>query len=440
MENKFKITSKLEKSLDDVKLEDDGSLILEGIASTTSMDLEGDTISRDCINSMKSQALSCNIHGDHMIGLDDVIGTVKDVLKSDDDTLKVKFIIIPSIAPMIKEKLDCGVNLGLSIRGTVEDFNETSDGWEINRINLIEISLTALPANWDTMGTITTSKGLVISKCLSGACRQLRKNKEYEMELEEEMTNNKDEKIEHSLNEEDLVNLFKELSEPLRDEIKEVVKSELKQEISEEAKIEIRDEITDELQNSIKNDISNELKVDVVDEVINEVKDELVESKNEDENDKEADDSEIENNDETIIDSTKSLDDEIKEEEINEDLIEEDEILSEEDIPEIESNPKHSEFKKYEHPPEVKADINVRRLTRNIEKNVEEKILKDLGVNREPVSETEKFIKNWVKEEETPKIDKCKTMSRKEIVERMKNTSQSSSPFFRALKEMQEEE
>ena len=82
MENKFKITSKLEKSLDDVKLEDDGSLILEGIASTTSMDLEGDTISRDCINSMKSQALSCNIHGDHMIGLDDVIGTVKDVLKS----------------------------------------------------------------------------------------------------------------------------------------------------------------------------------------------------------------------------------------------------------------------------------------------------------------------------------------------------------------------
>lgn len=416
MLNKFKITSELSKSVkDDLDLQEDGSLILEGIASTTSIDLEGDTISPECINSMKKQALSCNIHGDHMIGLDDVIGTVQEVLNTDDETLKIKFIIIPSVAPMIKEKLDCGVKLGLSIRGTVNDFEETSEGWQINEINLIEISLTALPANWDTMGTITTSKGLVLSKCLSGACQQIMKNHAENVLMEEEMSK---EKNIHNISEEDLVNLFKEMSEPLRNEIKAELKKELKDEIGEQAKIEIRDEITDELQDAIKKDITDEVKVDVVDDIIDEVKNGIETEKSSETEDEE--------------DSVETITEEAE----NED-IEEVNVLSEEDIPSIENNT--NDVEKYHHPVEVQHDINLRRLSRNIEKNVEEKILNDLGVNRDPKSETEKFIKNWIQKEEAPQTDKRKTMSRKDIVERMKNTTQSSNPFYRALKEIQDD-
>ena len=54
----------------------DEPLILEGIVSTTSVDLEGDYMTSNCIASMKKQLERLNIHADHLRGLDGVIGSI----------------------------------------------------------------------------------------------------------------------------------------------------------------------------------------------------------------------------------------------------------------------------------------------------------------------------------------------------------------------------
>ena len=52
------------------------------------------------------------------------------------------------------------MQLGLSIGGRIKDYDQTNDGWEIKDIDLFEISLTGMPANYDTFGTVTTAKNV----------------------------------------------------------------------------------------------------------------------------------------------------------------------------------------------------------------------------------------------------------------------------------------
>ncbi len=157
---------------------------MEGIASTTSIDLDNDMVSQQAMESMKEHATKLNIHANHNTWdlFDGVIGHITEVLESDDKTLKIKFVILEKYAADIKAMLDLGIKLGLSIGGAPTSWKEqeTPDGgfvWIIEDIILFEISLTALPANWDTFNTVTTSKGLVKSKCFAGACREIIKIK-----------------------------------------------------------------------------------------------------------------------------------------------------------------------------------------------------------------------------------------------------------------------
>lgn len=148
-------------------------LILEGVASTSDIDLEGDIITPECIENFKLQATNCNIHNNHNVGLDDVIGTVLEVLDSDSKTLKIKFSILPLFREHIEECIDNGVKLGLSIGGTIEDYTTSEEGLKIKSMMLHEISLTPLPANWNTMGSVVKEGQSVIeAKCLNGMCKQ----------------------------------------------------------------------------------------------------------------------------------------------------------------------------------------------------------------------------------------------------------------------------
>ena len=138
---------------------------------------------------MVEQAPTLNIHGDHRYGLDHVIGAVKDVSESE-GKLHIKFLVTKKYSPLIKDMLDTGIHLGLSIGGFVKDYDTTTK--TIKNINLKEISLTALPANWDTFGTVR-SKNLVKSNCFTGACHNMIKNlKANNMSKEEETNNNID--------------------------------------------------------------------------------------------------------------------------------------------------------------------------------------------------------------------------------------------------------
>lgn len=165
-------------------LNEDGTLTIEGIASTTNKDLEGDVILQSAIDSMKMQLTTShkNLHGDHEYKLfKGILGAITKVVDSDDNILKIRATILSKYASFVKEMLDIGVQLGLSIGGRIKDYDQTNEGWEIKDIDLFEISLTGMPANYDTFGTVTTTKnnnGVVEAKCLSGACHLIRKNME----------------------------------------------------------------------------------------------------------------------------------------------------------------------------------------------------------------------------------------------------------------------
>lgn len=222
------LTAKSVKSFTSKSEDSEDRILLEGVASTTSRDLHDEIVSSSAIESMSEQALELNIHGDHWYGLDDVIGAIKDATV-EDKQLKIKFLITKKYTPDIKDLLETGVRLGLSIGGYVTAYDEKNR--IINEIELHEISLTAMPANWDTFGTVTTSKGLVESTCIAGACHAIVKNlgeqnmtsvnKEEQNQEEETSGLTRDEVIE-------LINEYMaEKEETISQEITEKVESQL---------------------------------------------------------------------------------------------------------------------------------------------------------------------------------------------------------------------
>ena len=209
----------IEKSVDSTS--DD--LILEGVATTTGVDLEGDYMTRDCIKSLKEQILPLNVHMSHKKETKDVVGSVLDVVETDDDTLKIKFVVLPYYKDFIKELLDYGVNLGLSIRGKAIDYVKTDTGLKVNQVKLLEVSLTPLPANWETFGTVKKIDESITSQCFNGACMQLVKSMSTEQESKEEKF---DDSEDVSLGEQKVIDLINEAFSNFEDRIIKYLESE----------------------------------------------------------------------------------------------------------------------------------------------------------------------------------------------------------------------
>ena len=239
LKKEFKVYSPVtKKSVDSfITKSSDGSsdgerILLEGIASTTSRDLHDEIVSSAAIESMSEQALALNIHGDHWYGLEDVIGAIKDA-SAEDKQLHIKFLITKKHTPDIQDLLETGVKLGLSIGGYVTSYDEKNR--IINAIELHEISLTAMPANWDTFGTVTTSKGLVKSNCIAGACHAIVKNLGEEIMATEEIKTKEETPQEgeetSGLTKDDVIELFNELmaekEETIVQEITDKVQTQL---------------------------------------------------------------------------------------------------------------------------------------------------------------------------------------------------------------------
>ena len=236
MKKEFKVYSPLTtKSVDTfITKKDEGAdserILLEGVASTTSRDLQDEIVSSKAIDSMAEQAKELNIHGDHWYGLEDVIGAIKESTVTDKQ-LHIKFLITKKYTPDIKDLLETGVRLGLSIGGYVTNYDEKNR--IINAIELHEISLTAMPANWDTFGTVTTSKGLVESNCLTGACYEIVKtlNGVKNMTTEETMTKAEESEEVSGLTKDEVIELINEYmaekEETIATEITEKVEAQL---------------------------------------------------------------------------------------------------------------------------------------------------------------------------------------------------------------------
>ena len=155
-------------------LNENGTLTIEGVASTTSKDLQEEIVSPSAIESLRKQVVNRNLHLDHNHDYMGGIGVVDDAYVKDNQ-LHIRATILPEFAKGIKERLDLGMNFGLSIAGI--PIRSRSNPKLIEDYQLLEVSLTLLPANWDTYGTVE-SKGIVFGGCLTGVCNHIIK-KEY---------------------------------------------------------------------------------------------------------------------------------------------------------------------------------------------------------------------------------------------------------------------
>lgn len=157
-------------------LNQDGTLTIIGIASTTNEDLDGEIITPEALQSLERQVVGLNLHLDHNHSYDGGIGVITEA-EIQDNSLRITAIVLPEYASSILQKLQIGMNMGFSIGGI--PVVNSGNSRVINDFILLEVSLTLLPANWDTFGTVE-SKSTVESKCLTGACHYILKSKNKE--------------------------------------------------------------------------------------------------------------------------------------------------------------------------------------------------------------------------------------------------------------------
>lgn len=227
----------LNKDLSVDLFDNDDELLVEGLASNTHIDEDGDFMTPECLEDMKRQAMGLNILKDHGRSVDDILGKVVQVLESNTESFRIKFKILPKWKYYVKELLDNEVNLGLSIGAKAIDFepNESdSYGWKINKVKLYEISLVSLPANWDSFGSVKFAKELnhddnvIVAKCFNGACKEL--VKQHSVDVRKELEDGDDEKSEYPTRKE-VINMMNEMGISMYDDLLSEALDELKREL-----------------------------------------------------------------------------------------------------------------------------------------------------------------------------------------------------------------
>ena len=163
----------------------DGYYYIEFALSTTDVDLENEQVTPECLDDMIQQAKSLNSFQCHQYGLDDILGPIVDAWK-DANAMFIKVRIIPSFKQKIKELIDSGVKLGGSIGALYVEDSINGEGVRLlQKVKLLEGSLTPLPANWSTLGTAEEAKKS-FKTCKNGLCKQIFKslNRKYNPKME----------------------------------------------------------------------------------------------------------------------------------------------------------------------------------------------------------------------------------------------------------------
>ena len=177
-------------------MNDNGTLTIKGVASTTNKDYANEIVSSEVLESLAKQAVGINIYRDHNRRYEGGIGSTVKVWV-EDNQLWIEAVILSEYAQGIKERLDIGMNFGFSISGFPKK-QRTPEGLLIVDYDLKDITLTYIPMNWDTYGTVEyKSQNLIASNCLTGACYHAITNDDGET-----MEKKDNEKIEEKIPEE----------------------------------------------------------------------------------------------------------------------------------------------------------------------------------------------------------------------------------------------
>lgn len=421
--------NEFKKSIGSNFLEENDELILEGIASSTSMDWDGDYMTQECLEDMKSQAVGLSVLQNHDDGLSDIIGKVLEVKESSADLFKIRFSILPHAREFIKELLDNDINLGLSIGAKALDYEPNEDsnsyGWKINKVKLFEISLVSLPANWDSYGSVEISKtfneeDMITATCFNGACKQLVKNYKLNIKKELEDTNDDEDEI---VTHQDCINYVNELGISMYDRLLEQISEEIEK---------------------IKSDIfynNYNTKEDTNNQSTNE-EDTNDSSKNEDVKEKKLDMSEIEEKIDTEVQTpTNSIEEEVNEASVEEnefvksmekevkieksmDVHEEETVSNEEILKSIKELIGILTAQKEEADVEFTKSFEekLKQEKENIRKEVEEEIFKELTTERKPVETDQVKVEKKLEEENKEEsVETKKSMNTYEIAKMLCN-------------------
>jgi len=412
----------LNKSLVETAFQEDGALYLEGIASTTNVDEDGDYMTKSCLEDMKRQAIGLNVLKEHGRTLDDIVGNVSQVLESNGDNFKIKFKVLPRYEYYILELLENDINLGLSIGAKATDYepNDASEyGWKINKVKLYEISLVPLPANWDSFGSVKVSKELddngIVAKCFNGACKLLLK--EYsEKDIDKELEDAQKKGDEKYLTEKECINIINEasleiyerlLSEIIDETKKMIEKYHLDTKGSSNESEKSNDKNTNE-NSSKKEDEEKEKSMKTEDKETIDVEETPNVQKNLEESEGTSKE-EIEMEKEKEVEVKKEVEDAEVEMKIS---VEE---VSNTDVLKKMSEMQDFFVKKFDEELEVKVNEKVDAMRESIRKEVEEELFKDLTTERKPVETEQPEVEKELEEVEEVEVEKSKAMSTHDI-------------------------
>lgn len=379
------------------ELNADGTLTITGIASTTNEDLDGEIVTADGLQSLASQVVGLNLHMDHNHKYDGGIGVVTDA-ELGDDFLRITAKVLPEYAVGIKQRLDLGMKFGFSIGGIPVIKGGSSR--IINEFLLLEVSLTLLPANWDTFGTVET-KGIVESKCITGACHYiLKKNKSSENMKSKsanqlEVTDEVKQELTDIVNEA-IYNIKPQILDDIRGEVGVIVQDVVSQTLTDllptlEKDVEEEDEVLEESEDDImecdaEDTIEEEKEVtdDPVDGVEQEDDTGYVESTKAEETEEEdaevpAEEEEAAPAEEDVVEEEKEVTDKEPIDGVEEEGVDYVETSNNTEAPKVIVDVKaiSQDILK-----ELKASLNTKELTASIVKEVEANIYKNLDAKR----------------------------------------------------------
>lgn len=220
----FKIIAPITKTTSDG---DDGAVYIEGIANTGQEDLAGDIITRDALTQIVNQLPNRNLHLDHVKDFDGILGPiVASELRDEGAWFKAR--LVDERKDIIQSYLEQGVHFGTSISGDC-NYEEGSMS-NIISWDLVELSLTDIPCDQGTMGTVS------LSKSFDGILQSIKQKQlilqEEEMEeetmAEEEVTYTTEEAVIELIN-----TAFNERKDEFLEQIRDEVKTEYESVIGE---------------------------------------------------------------------------------------------------------------------------------------------------------------------------------------------------------------
>lgn len=213
---KFSITDKSITSY-----EDNDTLHIVGIANTGKEDLNGDVLTRDTLMNICEQAVNHNLHLDHDTSMKGLLGPITSARLVEEGVEIHAEIVDKEHANHIRNLLENGVKLGMSVSGVAT--TNSVDQHTITDWDLTEISITPLPCDQGTMGSVCIAKSFaeVIKKTIT--------------EEDKPRTEDKD-MAEENVTIEKVIELINEAFNERREEYLETIREELKTEYDAQLK------------------------------------------------------------------------------------------------------------------------------------------------------------------------------------------------------------